>query len=139
MDNYGFDLSSRFITADEFKLYTGIDLNVRLRDDDNPSNKVEAFLLRTAIRLEGYINFNYFKNVEEDFKRMTDYQKFHYKIALLEQALYCFRCGDIATDSGYDEEAGVKANSGYLDDISVSRETKKNLVICGLASRKMRW
>lgn len=139
MDNYGFDLSTRFVNDDEFKIYTGIDLESELRDGDNPSNKVSAFLMRTAIRFETYIDCHYFRKMEEEFPKFTDYQKLHYKIALLEQVLYVFKNGDIISDSGYDVEEGKTESDDYLDRIGIGRMARKNLEVCGLLSRKMRW
>ena len=44
-------LLTKYITADEFREYTGIDLAEELRDTSNPSNKVNAFLKRIEDRM----------------------------------------------------------------------------------------
>lgn len=138
MEQFNISLNTRFITLDEFKEYTGIDLAVQMKDDDNPSNTAEAFLLRNTERLEAYLESEYFRSPDREFSHMTNYQKYHYKIALIEQSLYIFKNGDISVDSGYEPESGVKASSGYLSDITLSNNAKRELMLCGLLSRKMR-
>ena len=54
-EQFNIPLNTRFITLDDFKLYSGIDLEVEMRSDGNPSRTAEAFLLRTITRLESYL------------------------------------------------------------------------------------
>ena len=114
------EIKSKYITEEEFKQYTGIDLSLELKDDDNPSNKVQSFLCRVEIRIATFIDSNFHRNVELEYPKFSDYQKYHYKLALLEQCLYVFKNGDISVDSGYDSEKGVMISSGE----------KKKIVFC---------
>ena len=129
---------ANYVVADDFKAYFGIDLAVELPDDDNPSNKVESFLLRTENRIVVYLNSQYYRKIEEEFPRFTDYQKEHFKYALLEQAYYVLRNGDISTDSGYDPEKGEIMNAERLNNIIIAPNCKNELMLCGLLSRKVR-
>lgn len=129
------NLQTRYISADEFKEYHGIDLNLELKDTDNPSNKVNAFLKRTAILLEGYMNSKFFRNIGDEYPKFSDYQKEHYKIALLEQAYYRFKNGDIYSDSGYDPEKGIIANKKELEGLIIAPAAKDQLRLTGLWSR----
>lgn len=129
---------SKYITADDFKEYFGMDLANMLKTDDNPSNTVDAFLYRLEVRLEAFINSNFYRNVEFEYPKFTDYQKEHYKLALLEQAMYIIRNGDISTDSGYDMEEGVKATPKQLHSIIISPNCKEQLILCGLWCRKIK-
>lgn len=54
-----------------------------------------------------FIDAEFFRKVDEEYPNFTDYQKQHYQLALLEQAIYVFKNGDISVDSGYDYDEGV--------------------------------
>ena len=132
------ELKTKYITADDFKMYFGIDLEAELKTNDNPSDEVNAFLLRIENRLSAFINATFYKNVDIDYKNFTDYQKEHYKLALLEQANYVLTQGDISVDSGYDVESGIKASREELVKISISPNTMNELILCGLWNRKIK-
>lgn len=129
---------ANYVVADDFKTYFGIDLALTLPDDDNPSNKVEAFLLRVENRICVYLNARYYRYIEQEFPKFTDYQKEHFKYALLEQAYYVLRNGDISTDSGYDPEKGEVMNVDRLNNIVIAPNCENELMLCGLLSRKIR-
>ena len=130
-------MQTRYITKDEFKEYSGIDLDMQLRDDDNPSEKGTAFLYRIETRMEAFLNANFFKSVNVEWQTFTDFQKEHYKLALMEQAIYVLRNGDISTDSGYDTDKGIVANGQALKGLSISPNAQDQLKMCGLWTRKI--
>ena len=125
---------TRYITADEFREYTGIDLEAELRDTSNPSDKVNAFIRRIEDRMESFMNTHFFKNVNDCWTKWTDEQKLWYKKALIEQAYYVFKNGDISSDSGYDPEKGVIASKHALDEITIAPNAKNYLRMTGLWS-----
>ena len=131
-------LQTRYITVDEFKEWSGIDLSV-LRDDANPSNKEVAFLRRIEDRMETLIDVACFRKVSFEYPQFNDYQKEHYKRALMEQAIYIFRNGEISTDSGYDMEKGIVTPQGQLQDLALAPNAKRELEICGLWTKKIRF
>ena len=114
------EFKTRYITADEFKQYFGIDLQIELPDGDNESGKVAAYLTRIENRLEAWINANYFYNVTQFWETLNNNQKEQYKYALLEQAYYVLRMGDISVDSGYDKERGIIAGRSTINELSVA-------------------
>lgn len=132
------ELKSKYITKDDFKMYFGIDLDIELKDDDNPSNKVNAFLLRIEHGIARYLDANFYRKVDFEYPHFSDYQKEHYKIALLEQAYYELKNGDISRDSGYDVETGVKATREQLKAVKISDNTREELILCGIWCRKIR-
>lgn len=132
------ELKSKYITLDDFKLFFGIDLEARLKSDDNPSNTANAFLYRIETRLSAYLDSHFYRNIDKEYPEFTDYQKSHYKLALLEQAMYVVRNGDISSDSGYDPEQGVLAKAGELQSITIAPNAKDQLLLCGLWCRKIR-
>lgn len=129
---------TKYITIDDFKNYFGIDLQHELEDDVNPSNKAEAFLKRIEDRVETFINANFYKNVDIEYYHFSSYQKEHYKRALLEQAIYIFKNGDISVDSGYDPERGEVASRKTLKNLSIAENCKQELILCGLWCRKIK-
>ena len=127
-------IQTRYITADEFREYTGVDLAAELRDTSNPSNKVDAFLMRVEDRMEVFMNSRFFKNVGEIWPKFTDEQKLHYKKALIEQAYYIFKNGDIYSDSGYDPEKGIVASKHALSELTIAPAARDHLRMTGLYS-----
>lgn len=132
------EFQTKYITPDEFRDYFGIDLMFVLKDDANPSNKAVAFLKRIEDRMESKIDAECFRKVNNEYPHFSDYQKEHYKRALLEQAIYVFKNGDISVDSGFDPEKGVIANRSKLQEIELAPNAKRELQLCGLWSKKIR-
>jgi len=131
-------LKTKYITLDEFKEYTGIDLELQMKSDDNPSNTANAFLYRIEVRMESILDARFYRKVSFEFPKFTDYQKLHYKYALLEQALYVFQNGDISVDSGYDPERGIIVKNDEKKDLIIAPNAKENLILCGLWCRKIK-
>ncbi len=131
-------LLTKYITLDEFKEYSGIDLDAEMRLDANPSNTALAFLKRIEDRMATLIDEACFRKVDLEFPSFTDYQKEHYKLALIEQAIYVYRNGDISVDSGYDPEKGIVADKGKLQSLILAPNAKRNLQLCGLWCKKIR-
>ena len=121
------EFKTRYITADEFKQYFGIDLQIELPNGDNESGKVAAYIARIENRLEAWINANYFYNVTQFWETLNNNQKEQYKYALLEQAYYVLRMGDISVDSGYDKERGVVAGRSTINELSVASNSMLHL------------
>lgn len=132
------EFKSKYITADEFKLFSGIDLKYELADDDNASNKVNAFLYRIETRMSNFLDANFYHKIEIEYPKFSDYQKEHYKLALLEQALYVLKNSDIAVDSGYDPTRGEIITNKKLLSKVIAPRAKENLILCNLWNRKIR-
>ena len=128
-------IQTKYITPDDFLNYFGIDLGKRLKGDANPSDKANMFLNRIEVRMEAFLNANTGKLVTDCWPRFSDYQKLHYKYALLEQAMYVFKNGDISVDSGYDPDEGVKISSKDKKAIILAPNAMDHLVLIGLWTR----
>ena len=128
------ELQTRYITADEFLQYTGINLREELNDTSNGSDKVNAFLKRTEDRMEAFLNAKFFKNVSDLYPEFSEFQKKHYKLALLEQVYYVFKNGDISSDSGYNQETLEIANQRKLRALAVAPNAIDHLRLTGLWS-----
>ncbi len=132
------ELNTRNITIDEFRSWSGIDLESQLKGDDNPSNAAQAFIDRETYRLESFIDAEFYRSIAKEYPNMQDYQKEHYKHALLEQILYVFKMGDISIDSGYDAEKGVIASNSALDEKTISRNVRRELILAGVWNGNVR-
>lgn len=125
-------LMTRYITPDEFREYTGINLEEELRDTSNPSDQVNAFIVRIEDRMETYLNAKFFKNVCDLYPHFTEFQKKHYKLALIEQAYYVFKNGDISTDSGYDQDKGLIIEKRKKQALEIAPNAINHLKLTGL-------
>lgn len=129
------EIRTKYITPDDFKDYFGIDLEAEMKDSGNPSNTAIAFIKRVEDRLASFIDSKFFRNVDREYPNFTDYQKEHYALALLEQALYVYRNGDISVDSFLDYENGEKASNDTIDKKKIAPNCRENLLLCGLWCR----
>lgn len=132
------ELNTRFITTDDFKAYFGIDLEKSFKGSDNQSMASKGFIERETNRLEAYISARLDKNMEWLYPYMSDFQKRHYKLALLEQCYYVFINGEISTDSGFDKERGPLATNGQLSAKSIAPNTINELLTCGIWNANIR-
>ena len=131
-------IKTKYITADDFKQYFGIDLEIELKDDDNPSNTVDSFIMRVEDKVDAVLNGDFNRNVDTEYPEFSDYQKLHYQKALLEQAYYDYKNGDIARDSGYSPDKGETASNGTINSKILSQLAIKHLISCGLWCTKIK-
>lgn len=123
-------LQTRYITLDEFKEYFDIDLT----DEFKTVNEAQHFIERTTFRLETYVDSKFNANIANKYSNFSNYQKLHYKHALLEQLIYVFRNGDISVDSGYDPERGEIART---ERYVIAPNAKDELRLCGIWNRNI--
>ena len=123
-------LQTKYITLDEFTEYFNIDLRAEFGTEE----KALAFLKRIEDRLATYCDSKFNCNVDMKYPCFTDYQKEHYKLALLEQAIYIHRNGDVSVDSGYDPEKGEVARP---ERYAIAPNCKDNLRLCGIWNRNI--
>lgn len=127
---------AKYITPEEFLAYTGINLK-NISDDDNPSNKVEALLNRTEIRIIAYLSGTFRYDFDYKYSRLDDEHKGYFKNAVMEQVLYVINNTDIMSDSGYDPEKGILATQEQLKHIALSFTVKNMLMMSGLWDRNV--
>jgi len=125
----------QYINANDFFDLFGIDLSLELKDGDNAGNKVNSFLFRVESIVLAFIQVDLYRKV--DLLELSAYQVGLLKLALLEQAQYMLRNGDVTTDSGYDPQQGIIVNRDYLKGITLSPMTIRHLTMAGLFSRKI--
>lgn len=123
-------LQTRFITPNDFRNYFQIDLVDELGSEE----KALGFIRRIEDRLETYINVAFDIRIIREYPLFTEYQKMHYKLALLEQAIYIYKNSDLSVDSGYDLDRG---EIGKPKDHSIAPNCKEHLVLCGIWNRNI--
>ena len=123
-------LQTKYITLDEFEEYFNIDLTAEFGSE----TKALAFLKRIEDRLATFVDSKFNTNIDMKYPNFTDYQKLHYKLALLEQTIYIFKNGDISVDSGYDPEKGEIART---ERYAIAPNCKDNLRLCGIWNRNI--
>lgn len=124
------EFKPKYVTVDDFKNYWGKDLRELLREDDNPSSSAERFLYRTESLLMAWIDHNTFRVLHYDHLSPFQLQKF--QEAILNQAMYRYKQGELALDSGYDMERGFVADPGQIARIEVCHATIELLAVAGL-------
>lgn len=127
-----------YITVGDFEAYTGISMEQLGQGKINPSNYGEMFLKKIEIRVKTYLESEFGINFDALYSKLNDNRKEHYKYALLEQALYVIKNTDIATDSGYDPDYGIRASSTALNRITMAPECIRHLKISTLWNLKIK-
>lgn len=117
-------LLTKYISLDEFKDYFNKDLVQELGTQE----EALAFLVRIENRMEAFVNASFNRNIEIEFPNFSDYQKKHYKLALLEQAIYIWRNGDVSVDSDYMLEG---------KNISIAPNCENELRLAGIWNRTL--
>lgn len=123
-------MEPQFITPDDFENYWGLNLREKLKDNANPSNKANIFLKRVEIRVMNWIDANTFRVTAWD--NLSEFQLDHFRIALLEQAMYMYRNTDLALDSAYDPDKGFVAENARLKAIEICEPCLRELKLAGL-------
>lgn len=128
-------LQTKYITLDEFTQYFP---EIPLVRSLGSEEKALAFLKRIEDRLSSFINGAFNRNIEIEYPVFSEFQKEHYKLALLEQVLYVFKNGDISADSGYDPDTLAMIDRKKLKGITISPNTIDHLRECGIWNRNLR-
>ena len=129
-------MNPRFVSGDMFLEYTGVNLSDKLRNSDNPSDQVNAFLFRVETRLMKWVDKYGFRVVS--WNDLTPYQVTSFQFAILDQAYYMWKNGDIAMDSGYDQESGQTADPHILEEITVCKPAIESLLNSGILNLKIK-
>ena len=122
----------KFVTVDDFNNYWGLDLRNLLRSDDNQSNQAERFLARVEDRLMNWIDNNTFRRIRYEDLRNRPYQFENWQKAILTQAMYLYKNGDLGIESGMDTEKGIIIPRSDLVEMEVCQAAIDFLSNAGL-------
>ena len=122
----------KFVSVDDFKNYWGLDLRNILRDDDNVSNQAERFLARVEDRLMNWIDNHTFRRIKYEDLHLRPRQYENWQKAILTQAMYMYKNGDLGIESGLDTEKGIVAPRSDLVELEVCQAAIDYLSNAGL-------
>lgn len=104
------------ITHEDFRQYTGIDLEIELRDLDDASTKVERTIKLWTLRVYREQRRNSIVPIPDD-EKLKPNQVQAIKDAICEYGEYYFKNGDLYRQSGFNEDKGVLITKSDLDNI----------------------
>ena len=76
-------ITPKYVNADEFRTYTGIDLALELKRSDDPSNDANRELKRVEDKCINFLMVNY--DFKEELINMSDNSLLKFKIGVYEQ------------------------------------------------------
>ena len=105
------DITTKYITADDYKNIKGVDLSIELQDDDNASNKVNRFIkditdwcCRHLSQKYGINELN--PNLEDQWLKLPSFRRNQFKLGVIEQIEYVLNNGLVSVDAGISKETG---------------------------------
>ena len=128
--------TTKYITRDDYRYFSGIDLEIELKDNDDSSNKVNMFISRIEDWCENYLQYNTGQKI--DYSKLEPESLNYFKKGIMYQIEYVLRNGDMSNDSGYNPESGGITEPNYLQNISLAPNAKMVFMLGGLYSRKIR-
>ncbi|MCR4661680.1 MAG: hypothetical protein K5765_06775 [Clostridia bacterium] len=120
----------QFVTVDDFNNYWGMNLRNLLRSNDNESVQAEGFLARVEDRLMNWIDNNTFRRIK--YTELSKLQYENWQKAILTQAMYMLKNGDLGIESGFDIENGIKVPRSDLVELEVCQAAIDYLSNAGL-------
>ncbi len=124
-------LKTRYVTIDEVQNETGIDLR------EEWGERAEIELKNIERRMESFCASNFYRNIEREFKNFSDYQKKHFKRAIIEQVIYIIENGDIGSLSGI-VDGEKRVNRADYKNVMWSPYTEDELRLCGIWCRTIK-
>ena len=130
----------KYITRDDYLIAKGVDLELELQDDDNPSRKVERLIEEITDWCVEHLTKNYQGGIDLlDFDKLSEIRQKYFRKGVIEQIEYVLRNGFTNKDSGYNSETGVIVD---LSKIALSPNAKQKFWMGGFANIcqvKRRW
>ena len=127
----------RFVKESDYNNYTGKNLKSILDPNSELQNACNLFLLQIENRLMTKVDNMSFRIRSWD--NLTPLQKEKMQLAIIEQAEYTLRNGDLFTDSGYDLEKGEIIPSEKLRQIEICGMALEYLQSCGLLNKNVKY
>ena len=129
-------LKAQFVSTEDFKVYTGINLDEELIGNTSP----DLFLRDCEDEIINYVNLQSWRNVSFwiDNHLLTDEQMDMFREAILIHAKYVFENGDVLGNNGIDPEQGVKFGSIERNEASIAPNAINKLKMAGIITLVMR-
>lgn len=120
----------KYVKPDDFFNYTGRNLSEELQLNDNESNQANIFLKNIESDLMSRVDAISFRIFHWD--HLSQFQLECLQEAIILQAEYVIRGGDMMGDSGYEPERGFVASMDRIQEAAMSPKAKDRLIKCGL-------
>lgn len=129
-------LTPRFVTPEDFKTYTGIDLSEELAAPQTPN----SFILGVEQRILNFISLQSWIPLKRmiELHRLSKFQQDSLALAILQQARYEFYNGTLTMNSGIDPEKGIINDRDSLNRATICQDAMDTLQCSGLLKRVMR-
>lgn len=130
---YETPLKSQYVSLDEFKQFSGLDLTQILGGEA----QAISFMNRWETRVEALVVNIGGVNPKVAYPNFSDYQKTEYKLALMEEYAYILNVGDLPLDNGYEQATGKKnISDAELKNMYLCNMCKVHLTNCGILCGK---
>lgn len=96
------------VSNDDVKKTLGVDLEMELARDDDPSGKVTRFLDNVQDWCYTYLRVNY--GMSEAIDDLVAWRKEYFKKGIIRQIEYILRNGKTSVDNGFIRETGLIVN-----------------------------
>ena len=120
----------RFVKIDDYFNYTGKNLSEMLQLNANESNQANIFLKNVESDLMSRVDAISFRIYP--WEHLSPFQLECLQEAIILQADYVIRNGDMMSDSGYEPERGFVASMDRIQEVALSPKSKDRLIKCGL-------
>lgn len=137
----GMDLNRLLVSPEEFQQYTGINLVFRLVEgnmvDGDSHAAAQAFIERIQRRLNNYIDTHFSGNIGKFYFKPSDNQRYHYKLAVIEQVLYIFSNTAITESMGLNDDGYPILSKNDIRQREIGIECQRELELAGLWTRSL--
>ena len=129
--------AATFVTPEDFKTYTGIDLDESLNDDITTPDR---FMRDAEDEIINYVNMQSWRPISRNLaqNKYTQSQVFSLKKAIILQAEYMFYNGDMLKNNGVDPDRGEVVRNETLKKVSISPKASDELKQSGILTLVMR-
>lgn len=129
-------LKPEFVSVEDFKNYTGIDLAEELREGQDPN----LFLRDAEDELIYFVNAQSWRPISLwiAHNKFSQEQMDALRESILIQAKYMFENGDIMSNNGVDPEQGVKFGKYERESAAIAPNAINKLKMFGILSLVMR-
>lgn len=129
-------IAPEYVSVEDFKAYTGIDLHEELSEDNDPN----LWLRDAEDQIINYVNLQSWRPITKWIyeNKFTEEQVDAFRQAILLQAKYMFYNGNVMMNNGIDPEDGVKMKPSDREHASISPDATNMLINYGIISLTMR-
>lgn len=137
----GMNLGSLKLTPEEFEQFTGVNLSLRLIEENLVNGDTYAsaqrFISNIQRRLNNYIDTHFNGGIGAMYQKPRDSQMYHYKMAVVEQVLYIFNNMAITESMGLNDDGYPTLTKAQIRQREIGIETQRELELAGLWNRSL--